>query len=96
MSDETYDKDTGEIIPDGAENIEEDRGTPAVASHGSTKVIGMAVFLIFGIVAIGGIIYSEISKSQPVPVTQNEEITFRAPKTRGEPYIASPTIKTPP
>jgi len=77
---EHFDEETGEIK--GDRNI-------SVASQGGGKAIGMAVIGIVAVIAIGALIYDEMTKNKGKPVTELEEITFRAPKARGEPFIAS-------
>ncbi len=86
---EFYDENTGEILIDG------DRGTPGVAQSGSGRVLGMVAFGLFGVLALGFVIYDGIKKESPAPETTKEEIVFNAPKPRDEPYIVE-TIEQPP
>ncbi len=78
---EIYDETTGEILIDG------DRGRPGVAQNGSGRILGMVAFGIFGVLALGFVIYDGIQKENPAPETTKEEIVFSAPKPRAEPYI---------
>ncbi len=77
------------------EEFEGERGYPIVALKGNAKIIGMILFLILGVLIIGTIIYNDILKAKLAPVTEIEKIEFRAPKTKGEPYIAQ-NVETPP
>ncbi|MDH5723002.1 MAG: type IV secretion system protein VirB10 [Alphaproteobacteria bacterium] len=92
--DENFDKETGEII--GKTQIPGDRGVSPVAVQEGSKVIGMGILVIVAILAIAALLYGEMTKNQNKSVTEVEEIAFRAPKTKNEPYIATPQAPIPP
>ncbi|PCI98723.1 MAG: conjugal transfer protein [Alphaproteobacteria bacterium] len=98
MSNETHDPDTGEIYPSKSisdEHIEADRGVPEVAKLGAGRTIGMAVFLIICTLILGAVIYDGMSKNTNKPITKSEEMVFKAPNARGEPYIVEEPIAPP-
>ncbi len=80
-NDDFFDENTGEIL------IEGDRGTPEVAKTGAGRIIMMVAFGLICLLAFVAVIYDGITKNDPAPKTEKEEIVFNAPKPRAEPYI---------
>lgn len=84
-----------DIINENPDEISGDRGEPMVAKAGTGRVIGMAAFLVFCALALVAVIYDGMSKNKSEAVTKSEEITFKAPKTKNEPYIVAEQVQPP-
>ncbi len=74
---------------DGTSQIDDDRDIPLVAQNTDYSRLGMIGFLVVGTIGIVLVVMDAMNKSQPLPMTQAEEIEFKAPLFANEPYIES-------
>jgi type IV secretion system protein VirB10 len=93
MEHEQYDEDG--VITE--ETIAGDRNIPKVARNNNIgKVVGSFVFILVVLLALSAVIYDAMRKNQPREVAKTEEIIFKAPQVKGEPYIIEQAATPPP
>lgn len=73
-----------------------DRDVPKVARrHNIGKVIGSFIFMIVVLLSLIAVIYDAMRKTQAQEIAKAEEMIFKAPQTKGEPYIIEEHVVPP-
>jgi len=81
-------KDTNQADTDKSNHkIEGDRDIPLVAQNTDYTKLGVIAFLLVGTIGIAIIVMDAMNKNQPRPMTNAEEVEFKAPVSAGKPYI---------